>query len=348
MNTFSSHARGLGAIFAAWAALGLGSGAQAQDRQCATDADCSGGLVCRFESYQRCSGDFSCTPEAGCTQAGPCETIENSWCGYSVCISDADCGEGKGCLEQFSSTCTAEIVDGVPRLVCRRDQRDSLCTPHYEMPCQVASDCGEGFNCVESFATACGPSGPNGEYECVQISNHVSYCEVIVVPCTAHADCPGVLECQLQYVEPPCTGGGVDEPLECPPPLQEYRCATPPFGGGTGGDPGGVGGMDGAGTGGEEPPPDAGDGGASGMSISGEGGMGGTGGSGGAGGASGTGAPDDDGEADEHRGHHHRRGLLARLLRGCSTTTIPSEGGSIGLLMLGAAALLLTRRSRRA
>jgi hypothetical protein len=136
-------------------------------------------------------------------------------------------------------------------------------------------------------------------------------------------------------------GGGDDGYWECPPPIETHRCQPiAPPGGGMGGA-GGVGGGPAGGTGGASGDGEAG---AAGMSTENPGS-----GSGGAG--AGGGAGDDDGESDEHgNGHGHGRGrglgLLKKLL-GCSAGGPVEGNASMGWLMLGLAAVVLGRRTRR-
>jgi hypothetical protein len=413
MKTLTLRASWVGALAAAGAALLFQGNASAQYSQCAADADCGPGFVCKTETYESCSGGWSCDDDGECTMLpGECETYEQSWCANATCAADADCPSYMACQAQSSWTCDGDggspmggtggtagtgIGGAGGAGECTEVPAESLCIFRHHLPCEAASDCGGGFDCVESSYWECSGGGEAGTgaggvgggvggvggaggfgmggagepTECHEVPSGVSYCNLQDLPCETNADCFEGLRCEEQYVYQPCemTGAGTgaggsagtfaggaggaggapggDDGGEwyCPEPEVVNRCVplshlggggmggVGGFGGGPVGGTGGVGG--GAGLGGSG----GGFAGASGMNGGEDPGQGNAGTGAGAGGAT---------EDDEHPRHHGRgRGLLRKLL-GCSTSgPIDTGNSAVGFMMLGLAAIALTRRTRR-
>lgn len=356
------------------------------NKTCVTNADCPATMGCQAQTRWECDG-------GGAGGSGGSAGTGASGAGGTAGMYPAGAGGAAGGIAEDAGVEDPCLPDGTGCMPsCHEAPADSICIPRYQLPCETASDCGGGFDCVESFYTICTGGGSagmggaggtggaggepidsgviDGEYTCEEVSNGINTCELQVIACETHADCPAGLECQGHYEYPPCTivggsggsagtgvgmggaggvggdgdgdGDGGGYYYECPDPIVEQRCMPPQYEGGMGG----TGGTSGSGSGGST----------AGSGSAGFGGMGGAGGAAGAAGMSsdgsgnaGTGAPsDDDGEADEHRGQHGKhKGLLKRLL-GCSTSGPISGNGATGSwLMLGLAALVIGRRARR-
>lgn len=338
---------------------------------CTADSDCPDHMACQEQTGWQCSGGGmagtgaggaggvggaagaagmeACGPD-GCGEPPVCEEIPAD----SICVARhqlpcetaSDCGEGFNCIESFFFTCHGTAGSGGAA--------------------GAAGTSAAGAGGVSGMGD---PGMPGNDGVCEYVPSGYNYCDVQVLPCASDAECPAGLECVDYYVYGECTGGagmggvggaggmeapggtggsiptdgGIDDPGQgdgeymCPEPTVEQRC-LPTYEGG------GAAGMGGAGTGGGV----SGMGGGSSNPGEGSAGNAGMGGAGGGAGTAPSGGADEDGDSDQH--HGRGRGLLKKLLRGCSAGGAGDAGSSessTGWLVMGAAALLLSRRSRR-
>lgn len=134
---------------------------------CATDADCTKGMVCEVTGGSACA----CPSEGPCE---PCDTVEYRECVPGPCETDADCGAPLICVS-WEEDC-GDVAVAVPP--CAPDSscdelpapapekcepvKRSACAPKWAAPCEAAADCGAGFNCVAVDNCTCSGSGGGG------------------------------------------------------------------------------------------------------------------------------------------------------------------------------------------
>lgn len=320
---------------------------------CDDDADCPSYMACQPQSNWVCEGGMAGTGAGGdaggpggAGGAGECHEVP----GDSLCVmrsqlpceEASDCGGGFDCIPQTYWECSGGGEGG--------------------STAGGGSGGAAGTIAAGAGGAAGGIGGDGSMGECHEVDAGNGWCQLQDLPCESDADCFDGLRCDEQWIYGPCTPaggtggamGGAGGAGTCPEPTLENRCVPLSYmgGGGTGGIGGGEGGTSGTGeTGGM-----AGFGGAGGGGYAGAAGMSSDPGSGnaGAGAGSGGGAGDSDGESDEHghghgHGHHGKgRGLIKKLLSGCSAGGPVDGSSSIGWLTLGLAAVVLRRRARRA
>lgn len=150
----------LGALALAGPALAANEG------ECATDADCTSGMVCEVTGGSACA----CPSEGACE---PCETVEYRECVPGPCKTDAECGGDLVCVT-WEEDC-GDIAVPAPMPACAPDsscEREAppkqetcepvtrgACAPKWAAPCQAAADCGAGFECVEIESCTCSGGG---------------------------------------------------------------------------------------------------------------------------------------------------------------------------------------------
>lgn len=118
------------------------------DRECYTDADCTGDDVCFRGSCEppECRSDAECGAGDICS-GGSCVP-------GTPCSTDAECGAGSVCVSGMcrpGSRCTADAECGTGE-ICE----GGLCTPG-DRSCRTHGDCAAGSYCA---AGECTPSGP--------------------------------------------------------------------------------------------------------------------------------------------------------------------------------------------
>jgi hypothetical protein len=178
------------------------------------DTSCGLGTACAtyVQGCPRClDGESSC---------GVCEPETLFYCTSAECESAADCASHMACVERPRQRCEGEppgCVEGesddecIARVFAWRAENCQtvtplLCTPHWELPCQVDADCGAKLRC-ESGA-----------------------CTLVDEFCSEDADCPVTWSCATINVGQcrPVPGGEDDECVYDQPPVQ--RCIEPSFG----------------------------------------------------------------------------------------------------------------------
>lgn len=158
-----------------WLALALAApllvATHASAEQACGDAPCPQGYTCR-------TAPGAC-PAIACAEENcpPCEAPDAQFCVPAACETDSDCGAGMACTE-YTSSCeqgdSEPTPDCPPGAECGKPEpgfaptppeecapsTQLLCTPHWQLPCDVADDCGPGFDCVEQ--ESCSSSGSQG------------------------------------------------------------------------------------------------------------------------------------------------------------------------------------------
>jgi len=373
-----------------FAAVAPAQNAAAQS--CDTDADCAHGYACQVTGGGGSCSAPACDDGVDCPEP-ECETFEYRECVPGACAGDNDCAEGMVCHTSSYETCTGggascdSSEDDCPPPEPAECQQvsESRCTARYELPCVVDADCGGGFRCTEQTWVECSggsSGGTNGggddaaqdagvaqpkpgvdepdAVECTEVQSGTFYCELLVVPCEADAECPSGLTCQdndvvCSYPDVPEGEEDSEGAGECAVPAGQplHVCRPPYYSGGDG--TGGTGGTPDNGgptqDGGAGEPQDAGT----------DQGGGNAGGTSGAGGSTSNGTPPQgngtggsDGEEGDDSDHHAGHGKLARWLAalfggaGCSVagSTPQQAGGNLSLLLGVGLALVAVRRRR--
>jgi MYXO-CTERM domain-containing protein len=169
------------AVLAGAATLIAASAAAAQE--CAKDADCGDGYVCKSYDNQVCATDAAkpCPPDdKTCIEmqqkATPptCTTQTSHVCEPKPCNTDSDCGAATlVCYAQTTATCSgggpvpnckpgADCPTPAPTPPDCTTTTTKTCTPRWQVPCKHDADCGDGFNCKEVIVMACSGSAGTG------------------------------------------------------------------------------------------------------------------------------------------------------------------------------------------
>jgi hypothetical protein len=233
----SMQAHRFGWLFGA-AALLSANAASAQE--CAKDADCGDGYVCKTGMTPACA-EKPCPPDdPKCNNLPPdCGPTEYHYCEAKPCSADSDCPDTMVCHSETYSECSGGSAtpqtcpkDGacpppepVPADTCK-DTTVSTCTPRWALPCKQDADCGAGFDCKEQLIGMCsGSSGapaagsgsagsadggvpaaepPPPQETCTTEPSGEFYCELKDLPCATDDDCPSGLQCADSYAGVAC------------------------------------------------------------------------------------------------------------------------------------------------
>lgn len=132
---------------------------------CGSGPACQPGFECAVVGESGCSAP-ACAPGATCPDPGPCVSTIEYGCVPAHCVSDAQCAAGMVCHAWTESCPSCACPANVPNCDCAAPACDpatvSVCTPRYDLPCQVASDCGPGFTCEDVQSCGCAGSGTAG------------------------------------------------------------------------------------------------------------------------------------------------------------------------------------------
>lgn len=212
MNTFRMLGWGLVGL------LWLGAPALAQDGQCASDADCDAGFVCEVVGGGGCDAVYC--DGADCPPQPTCDAVDIYGCVPGPCDTDADCGDGQVCHEFVEEECsgaTAAPCEETPEgVVCEAPDpvepectttSERMCTPTWALPCEADNDCGPGFTCEEAESCWCSGGGtacPDNDPTCEPVVEEPQcgcdptgefYCALVITECGADSDCADGLVC---------------------------------------------------------------------------------------------------------------------------------------------------------
>lgn len=132
---------------------------------CGNGPACEPGFECAVVGESGCSAP-ACAPGQKCPDQAPCATTIEYGCVPAHCVSDAQCAPGMVCHAWTESCPSCACPANEPNCNCALPACDpvsvSVCTPRYDLPCQVASDCGPGFTCEDLQSCGCASSGTAG------------------------------------------------------------------------------------------------------------------------------------------------------------------------------------------
>ncbi len=189
-----------------------------------------------------CPKGFSCNeapsacPAVFCDDPADCPACEGSavfFCAPDACASDADCAAGALCAPQLTLECPPPAASGpgyvssatAPTPYECTSSTPHLCTPRWQLPCDVDSDCGSGFLCQELEQVSCdGALAPADPLEIQNpgsappppppvscTSTSVRACVQVDTLCGSTADCPLNMECVDNGISCTVTDGGQAE-----------------------------------------------------------------------------------------------------------------------------------------
>lgn len=267
-----------GWLFGATALLAANA-ASAQD--CAKDADCGDGYVCKTGMTPGCAEAPCPADDPKCNNLPPdCAPMEYHYCEAKPCTQDSDCGDTMVCFTQTYDECSG--ASSPPSEPCPKDGQcptpdptpaiDPVCTTHsvstcmerWAVPCKESADCGPGFDCKEQIFATCSGGGfappAAGDGSSGSADAGMAAGDQALPPqemCTSEPS--GMFACELKDL--PCdTDDDCPSGLECAENYSGIACtdvATPaPMAGGD--TPKGGSGSGSAGAGDFAAPPDAG------------------------------------------------------------------------------------------
>ncbi|NUN16264.1 MAG: hypothetical protein HUU55_21770 [Myxococcales bacterium] len=159
---------------------------------CTQDSDCGKGQMCKIDPEAPCANqcvpieEGTCKTDADCPPCWVCNAGECKATGFAVCLSDADCGDGKMCIVDPVAPCNNQCVAKEPG--CTNDEDCGSCAVCVAgeckglglIMCTSDDDCSQGESCqidqTDPCKNACVPTAPE---------------------CTSDADCPVCAVCVL-------------------------------------------------------------------------------------------------------------------------------------------------------
>lgn len=167
------QAQRFGWLFGATALLAANA-ASAQD--CAKDADCGDGYVCKTAMSPGCAEAPCPADDPKCNNLPPdCAPMEYHYCEAKPCTADSDCGDTMVCFTQTYEECSGGSASAKPcpkdgqcpapdptpatDPVCTKHSGPSTCMERWAVPCKESADCGPGFDCKEQIFATCSGGG---------------------------------------------------------------------------------------------------------------------------------------------------------------------------------------------
>jgi hypothetical protein len=255
----------------------LASAVVARPIGCGAGPACAYGFECAEVGASSCAPSAPCPAGQECPAVDPCVTTVEYGCVPSHCADDAQCAPGMVC-HAWTEPCASSgcaCASDTPNCDCGAPtvcdpQTVSVCTPKYDLPCQVAADCGTGFTCEEAQSCGCSAGGsatppmmgsggsssagaapapaaggpasdplPIDPPDCSCQPSGQMQCVPMQVMCATDAQCPAGWSCQAEAVTntaAPACAPGMNCPTPPAPAPSGSWCVPPYYGASSGGD----------------------------------------------------------------------------------------------------------------